>query len=99
MELPRNTNYEVISRYASPTMLVKKTSYRNLKPGSYEKTNVETKLQYNKFVLCLNKLNEHVAEIPAKLNQLNDTIRIVGSHEFVITSDLTDSFWQRHVTD
>ena len=37
------------------------------------------------------------SKFPAKLNQLNETIRIVGSHKFVITSDLTDSFWQRHV--
>ena len=45
----------------------------------------------------MNKLNDYVQKIPAKYNNLEETIRIVGSFEYVITSDLTDSFWQRHI--
>ena len=90
-------NIDVIPRYASPCMLVKKNSVRDLDVGEYERMSVERKLKYCRFVLCQDKLNEHIEKIPAKLNRLEDTLRIVGSHEFVITSDLTDSFWQRHV--
>ena len=87
----------VIPRYASPCMLVKKNSIRELPKGEYEKMQVVDKLKYNRFVLCQDKLNNYIEKIPAKLNRLEDTLRIVGNHEFVITSDLTDSFWQRHV--
>ena len=31
------------------------------------------------------------------MNTLDETTRKVGSFEFIITSDLTDSFWQRHI--
>ena len=54
-------------------------------------------MKYHRFVLCLNKFNEYVEKIPAKINKLDDTIRQVGSYEFVLTSDLKDSFWQRHM--
>ena len=87
----------IIPRYASPCMLVKKNSIRDLPKGNYEKMQVLEKLKYNRFVLCQDKLNDHIEKIPAKLNKLEDTLRIVGAHEYVITSDLTDSFWQRHV--
>ena len=87
----------IIPRYASPCMLVKKNSIRDLPKGEYEKMKVLDKLKYNRFVLCQDKLNDYIEKIPAKLNKLEDTLRIVGAHEFVITSDLTDSFWQRHV--
>ena len=88
----------VIPRYASPCMLVKKNSVRQLKEGEYEKLPDQEKLKYNRFVLCQNKLNNYVQKIPAKYNKLDETINIVGAHEFVITSDLTDSFWQRHIS-
>ena len=88
----------VIPRYASPCMLVKKNSVRQLKEGDYEKLPDQEKLKYNRFVLCQNKLNNYVQKIPAKYNKLDETINIVGAHEFVITSDLTDSFWQRHIS-
>ena len=87
----------IIPRYASPCMLVKKNSIREIKSEDYENMPILNKLKYNRFVLCQDKLNEHIEKIPAKLNKLEDTLRIVGAHEFVITSDLTDSFWQRHV--
>ena len=90
---------DIIPRFASPCMLVKKNSTRNLKPGEYEKLPLAERIKYNRFVLCQNKLNDHVQKIPAKYNKLDDTIRMVGAYEFVITSDLTDSFWQRHITE
>ena len=88
----------IVPRFASPCMLVKKTSYKFLKPGKYEMLSIQDKVKYNRIVLCQNKLNDYVQKIPAKYNKLDDTIRIVGSFEFVITSDLTDSFWQRHIS-
>ena len=87
----------IVPRFASPCMLVKKSSFKSLKPGEYEMLSIQDKVKYNRFVLCQNKLNDYVQKIPAKYNKLDDTIRIVGSFEFVITSDLTDSFWQRHI--
>ena len=32
------------------------------------------------------------------MNTLDETVRIVGSYEYVITTDLSDSFWQRHIS-
>ena len=89
----------IIPKFASPCMLVKKNSVRNLATGEYDKLPTSEKIKYNRFVLCMNKLNDHVQKIPAKYNKLEDTIRMVGSFEYVITSDLTDSFWQRHITE
>ena len=87
----------IIPRFASPTMLVRKSSVKHLKPGQYEQLPATEKIKYNRFVLCQNKLNDYVQKIPAKYSKLDDTIRKVGEYEFVITSDLTDSFWQRHI--
>ena len=89
----------IIPKFASPCMLVKKNSVRQLAPGEYEKLPIQQKIRYNRFVLCMNKLNDHVQKIPAKYNKLEDTIRLVGSFEYIITTDLTDSFWQRHITE
>ena len=87
----------IVPKFASPCMLVKKSTYKFLKPGEYDALSIHEKIKYNRFVLCQNKLNDYVQKIPAKYNKLDDTIRIVGSFEYVITSDLTDSFWQRHI--
>ena len=91
------SSINIIPKFASPCMLVKKTSIRSLNPGQYENLPVEEKIKYNRFVLCQNKLNTYVQKIPAQYNKLEDTIRIVGQFEYVITTDLTDSFWQRHI--
>ena len=90
---------DIIPKYAAPCMLVKKHSARDLEPGAYEKLSTEEKLKYNRFILCHNKLSEHVDKLPAKSNKLDETIRVVGSFEYVITTDLTDSFWQRHIAE
>ena len=90
---------DIIPKYAAPCMLVKKHSVRDLKPGQYEAMTIQEKLKYNRFILCHNKLSDHVEKKPAKLNKLDDTVRTVGSFEYVITSDLSDSFWQRHVSE
>ena len=93
----RANDLGIIPRFASPCMLVKKNSVRHLRPGEYDSMSQSQKLQHNRFVQCMNKLNDHVQKIPAKYNNLEETIRIVGSYEYVITSDLKDSFWQRHI--
>ena len=82
----------IIPRFASPRMLVRKSSVKHLKPGQYEQLPATEKIKYNRFVLCQNKLNDYVQKILAKYSKLDDTIRKVGEYEFVITSDLTDSF-------
>ena len=88
----------IVPKYAAPCMLVKKHSVRNLEPGQYERLSTQEKLKYNRFILCHNKLSDHIDKQPAKMNRLDDTIRVVGSYEYVITSDLSDSFWQRHIS-
>ena len=89
----------IIPKYAAPCMLVKKHSVRSLKPGEYEGLSTEEKLKYNRFILCHNKLSDHIDKQPAKMNKLDDTLRVVGSFEYVITTDLSDSFWQRHISE
>ena len=89
----------IIPKYAAPCMLVKKHSVRELKPGEYENLSTLEKLKYNRFILCHNKLSEHIEKQPAKMNRLDDVVKAVGEFEFVITSDLSDSFWQRHIAE
>ena len=72
-------------------MLSLKHSARDLPPGAYDKLPIKEKLKYNRFILCHDKLSEHVEKQPAKVNTLDETTRIVGGFEYVITSDLTDS--------
>ena len=55
-------------------------------------------MKYNRFILCHNKLSEHIEKKPAKVNTIDETTRIVGGFEYIITTDLTDSFWQRHIS-
>ena len=89
----------IIPRYASPTMLVFKNSARTVPKEDYQKLSIKDKLKLHRFVLCQNKLNDYVEKIPHKYNTVDDTIRIVGNFEYVITTDLTDSFWQRHIKE
>ena len=88
-------NIDIIPMYASPCMLVKKNSVRDLDKAEYERMSVEEKFKYCRFVLCQDKFNEHIEKIPAKLNRLEDTLRIVGSHEFIIPSDLMEETCQK----
>ena len=88
---------DIIPKFASPCMLVPKNSARLLSKDTYNAMPIKEKLKYKRFVLCQNKLNEYVEKIPHKYNTLDDTIAIVGGHEYVITTDLTDSFWQRPI--
>ena len=90
---------DIIPRYAAPCMLALKNSAKSLQPGEYEKLTILQKLKFNRFILCHNKLSEHVEKRPAKVNTLDETTRIVGGFEYVITSDLKDSFWQRHIAE
>ena len=87
----------IIPRFASPIMLVKKNKVRNLKPGEYEEMSIPEKIKYNRFIQCLQKLNEYVEKIPAENIDLEETVYKVGSAECVITGDLTDSFQQRWI--
>ena len=90
---------DIVPSYAAPTMLALKNSAKKLPPGGYEKLTIKEKLKYNRFILCHNKLSEHIEKRPAKVNTLDETTRVVGGFEFVITSDLKDSFWQRHIAE
>ena len=87
----------IIPKFASPTLLVLKNSARTIPSSEYNKLSVAEKLKLNRFVLCQNKLNEYVEKVPHQYATIEDTIRMVGSYEFVITTDLTDSFWQRPI--
>ena len=61
MEVVRKASeLNIIPKYASPCMMVKKQSIRDLKPGVYENLSIYEKLRFNRFVLCLNKLNQYV---------------------------------------
>ena len=90
---------DIIPRYAAPCMLALKNSAKSLQPGEYEKLTILQKLKFNRFILCHNKLSEHVEKRPAKVNTLDETTRIVCGFEYVITSDLKDLFWQRHIAE
>ena len=91
------SDLNIIPRFASPAMLVLKQAARNIDKDVYESFSIQRKLDFNRLVLCQNKLNEYVEKIPHKYNTVEDTISIVSSFEFVITTDLTDSFWQRKI--
>ena len=88
----------IIPKYASPVMLVQKHSSRSFTEEEYQSLSVGEKLKHNRLVLCQNKLNEYIEKIPYRYKTIEETINIVGAFEFFITSDLTDSFWQRHIT-
>ena len=89
----------IIPKFASPTLLVQKNSVRDIGKDKYNNLPVMEKLKYNRLVLCQNKLNDYVEKIPYMYTTVEDTIKAVGEQEFVITSDLTDSFWQRHIRE
>ena len=89
----------IIPKFASPTLLVQKHSVRDMGKDVYNALPIEEKIKHNRLVLCQNKLNEFVEKIPHMYTTVEDTIKAVGEKEFVITTDLTDSFWQRHITE
>ena len=87
----------VIIKYSNPCMLVKKLSLRELPTDSYNKMSDPEKLKYLRFVLCQNKLCQHVMKKPALSSRLEETIQEVGKHHYIIAGDLEDSFWQRQI--
>ena len=87
----------IIPRFASPVMLVKKNKVKSLPSGKYECLSIPEKLKYNRFIQCLQKLNEYVEKIPSQNIDLEETISKVGAAKCVITADLTDSFQQRWI--
>ena len=97
-KVAKATDLGMIPRYASPAMLVLKNKARNLKPGEYDSLPISKKLKYNRFVQCLQKLNQYVEKKPFDNVDLEDTIYKVGSAKYVITGDLTDSFQQRWIS-
>ena len=86
-------------RYASPCMLARKVSSRKMPAEEYNNLSVAERAKLNRFVLCLNKLSNHTNKKPALTTNIQDTINIVGSYEFVITGDLQDSFNQRIIKE
>ena len=93
------SNLGINIKYASPCMLTRKTSAKQMSKDEYSKLSVEEKAKLNRFVLCLNKLCDFVNKKPALSSKIEDTINKVGSFEFVITADLQDSFNQRRIRD
>ena len=61
----------------------------------YAQLSPQEKSKLNRFVLCLNKLSNHINKKPAAVTKPEETINIVSGYEFVITADLQDSFNQR----
>ena len=87
----------IVPRYAVPCMLVTKGSAMDLKPGELNKMPIEQKIRYYRFILAFNQLNDYVAKIPSRYVTVSETIQKVGQYKHMIESDLTDSFFQRHV--
>ena len=96
-KVAKATDMGIIPRFASPDMLVLKNKARKLKKGEYDSLPISEKLKYNRFVQCLQKLNQYVEKKPFDNIDLEDTIYKVGSAKYVITGDLTDSFQQRWI--
>ena len=86
-------------KYTSPCMLARKVSSRNMSKEKYNSLTIEEKSKLNRFVLCLNKLCNFINKKPAATTRIEDTINIVGGFEFVITTDLQDSFNQRKIKE
>ena len=96
-KVAKTTDLGIIPRYASPAMLVLKNKARKLKDCEYDSLPISEKLKYNRFVQCLQKLNQYVEKKPFENVDLEDTIYKVGAAKYVITGDLTDSFQQRWI--
>ena len=94
----KTSDLGVTLKYASPCMLTMKLSARQISKDDWQAMDIEEKLKHVRFVMAMNKLCNHVNKKPAMTSKLDDTITMVGSHEFIITSDLKDSFWQRKIT-
>ena len=84
-------------KYASPCMIRKKNSAKQMSKEEYGKLSVEEKAKLNRFVICLNKLSSHINKKPAAVTKPEETINAVSSYEFIITADLQDSFNQRKI--
>ena len=86
-------------KFASPCMLAKKSSAKLMPVSEYEKLPLAEKVKMNRFVLCCNKLCNSICKKPATVTNIEETINIVSSFEYVITADLQDSFNQRWITE
>ena len=86
-------------KYASPCMLARKASAKHINKEDYNKLPLEEKTKLDRFVLCLNKMCNFINKKPALSSNIQDTINLVGSFEYVITADLQDSFNQRWIKD
>ena len=84
-------------KYASPCMIRKKNSAKQMSKEQYNQLSPTEKSKMNRFVLCLNKLCNHINKKPAAATKIEETINIVSSYEYIITADLTDSFYQRNI--
>ena len=94
----RATEIGVIPEFASPCMLVQKTSARSLEQGALDEMQIKDQLRYYRFVLAFNQLNQYIKTQPAKHVDIQQTIRKVGQSEVVIAADLTASFFQRNMS-
>ena len=85
-------------KYASPCMLRKKNSGKQLSKEKYNSLSVKEKSKLNRFVLCLNKLSNHINKKPAAVTKTEETINAVSAYQYIITADLQDSFNQRLIS-
>ena len=76
-------------------MIRKKNSAKQLSKEKYGQLSVQEISNLNRFILCLNKLSNHIDKKPAAVRKPEETINIVTCYEIVITADLQDSFNRR----
>ena len=62
-------------KYASPCMIRKKNSAKQMTKEKYAQLSVQEKSKLNRFVLCLNKLSNHINKKPAAVTKPEETIR------------------------
>ena len=89
----------IIPKFSSPPMLVMKQSGKDIPKDQFNKMSVEEQSKYFRFVLGLDKLNSFILRQPSRHTSIPDTIHAVAQYQYVITTDLTSSFFQRHVKE
>ena len=93
----RAVDVNVIPKFSSPPMLIMKQSGKNIPKDEFNSMPVEDQSKYFRFVLGLDKLNSFILRQPSRHTSIPDTIHSVAQYEYVITTDLTSSFFQRHI--
>ena len=80
-------------------MLVLKNSAKQLSDSELQSLPLAEQAKYYRFVLALDKLNSFILRLPSRHTSTTETIHKVGQYQYVITTDLTSSFFQRHISE